>query len=377
MSCLRRPSYPNHLASSPAVLFETRRVYFSEVDLFTAVQSDLFHTDRLGKSGEAGFAYSQPVLTLISLPTACPVLFTHPIMPSSEIAPPRANSVMRTQAARAERRAKLRAKSSARRKRQRAAAADPDSAPPKKIPRTIEGMREFDESTGAPAEGKEVQDEFGDVLNGVVRPKVMISTGRLAGPASFNFVEEILPVFPDCVYYERRATTVEGLLKNAVDGGFSDVLVVREDRRKVSTIIHAHLPDGPTAIYKLSSYVSSKKISGHGRVTRHEPEVLLNNFTTDLGVRVGRMLGSLFPHSPDFVGRQAATFHCQRDFIFFRFHRYVFSASRDKARLQELGPRFTLKLQALQKGLYKDPATAEVEWKNSTKKDVARRKFFL
>lgn len=300
-------------------------------------------------------------------------------MPPPDTAPPRANSVMRTQAARSERRAKSRAKSSARRKRQRATAADPDSAPPPKVPRTIESMREYDASTGAPAASAAggVDDEFRPVLDGSVRPKVMISTGVLAGPASFGFIEEILPVFPDCVFYERRGTTVDGLLKNAVDGGFSDVLVVREDRRKVKSIIHAHLPNGPTAIYKMSSYVPSKKISGHGRVTRHEPEVLLNNFTTDLGVRVGRMLGSLFPHSPDFVGRQAATFHCQRDFIFFRFHRYVFSASRDKARLQELGPRFTLKLQALQKGLYKDPATAEVEWKNSTKKDVARRKFFL
>jgi ribosome production factor 1 len=295
-------------------------------------------------------------------------------------APPRANSVVRTRGHRAERRDKARAKGAARRKRQREDAALGDAAPPRKVPRTIEDVREYDDETGRPV-GVEralgVDDEFAGVLAGERRPSVMITTGARAGVTSFGFVREVLPVFPGSTYYERRGTTVEGLLRHAVDGGFTDVLVVKEDKKRVSTLMHAHLPDGPTAVYKVSSYAASKEIRGHGRATGHEPEVLLNNFTTALGVRVGRMLGSLFPHTPNFVGRQAATFHCQRDFIFFRFHRYVFAAGRDKARLQELGPRFTLKLQGLQRGLFVDPQTADHEWKNSTKKDVARRRFFL
>jgi len=36
------------------------------------------------------------------------------------------------------------------------------------------------------------------------------------------------------------------------------------------------------------------------------------------------VLGSLFPHTPDFTGRQVVTFHNQRDFVFFRHHRYIF-----------------------------------------------------
>lgn len=55
--------------------------------------------------------------------------------------------------------------------------------------------------------------------------------------------------------------------------------------------------------------------------TEHSPEVILNNFTTRLGHSIGRLLAALFPHDPQFVGRQVATFHNQRDFIFFRFHR--------------------------------------------------------
>jgi ribosome production factor 1 len=79
-------------------------------------------------------------------------------------------------------------------------------------------------------------------------------------------------------------------------------------------------------------------------------ELILNNFTTLLGHSVGRLFGSLFPPLPQFRGRQVVTLHNQRDFLFFRRHRYMF-ASATSARLQEIGPRFTLKLRWLRKGL--------------------------
>jgi len=46
------------------------------------------------------------------------------------------------------------------------------------------------------------------------------------------------------------------------------------------------------------------------------------------------------------------TAHNQRDFIFFRRHRYMFK-STDKTALQEIGPRFTIKLRSLKEGLPK------------------------
>jgi hypothetical protein len=88
--------------------------------------------------------------------------------------------------------------------------------------------------------------------------------------------------------------------------------------------------------------------------------VILNNFNTRLGHRVGRMLGSLFHQIPNFKGRRVVTFHNQRDFIFFRHHRYVFE-SKEKARLQQLGPKFTLKLRWMQHGVF-DTQHGEMEW---------------
>lgn len=62
------------------------------------------------------------------------------------------------------------------------------------------------------------------------------------------------------------------------------------------------------------------------------------------------MFGQLFPSLPQFRGRQVVTLHNQRDFLFFRRHRYAF-ASPTEAKLQEIGPRFTLKLRWMRKGL--------------------------
>lgn len=141
------------------------------------------------------------------------------------------------------------------------------------------------------------------------------------------------------------------------------------------TVTVIHLPNGPTAQFRLSSVKLSKEIHGHGRATAHLPELILNNFSTRLGHTVGRMFASLMPHQPEFKGRQVATFHNQRDFIFFRRHRYIFKDGK-RADLQELGPRFTLKLMSLQKGTF-DLANGEKVWEYKPSQDKNRRRFFL
>jgi ribosome production factor 1 len=109
-------------------------------------------------------------------------------------------------------------------------------------------------------------------------------------------------------------------------------------------------------------------------VTAHNPELILNNFNTRLGHTVGRMFQALLPQVPEFQGRQVITFHNQRDFIFVRRHRYVFRDT-EKVGLQELGPKFTLKLRSLQKGIYK--RDGEYEWIFKPEMETSRKRFFL
>jgi len=111
-----------------------------------------------------------------------------------------------------------------------------------------------------------------------------------------------------------------------------------------------HLPSGPTAYFKLTSVQLTKEIYGHARASPHYPELILNGFVTRLGHLVGRMFQTFFPPVPEFEGRQVVTLHNQRDFLFFRRHRYMFK-SAEKTALQEIGPRFTLKLRYIKKGI--------------------------
>ena len=142
-----------------------------------------------------------------------------------------------------------------------------------------------------------------------------------------------------------------------------------------------HLPNGPTAYFKLTSISIPKKIRNHGNSTDHYPELILNNFTTHLGFTVGRFFASLFPKSPEFKGRQVVTFHNQRDFIFVRRHRYKIDEGNEhreageRVDLQEIGPRFCLKLLALQKGTF-DRKDGTYIWERKIKQEE-RKRFYL
>ncbi|KAL0322253.1 UNVERIFIED_CONTAM: Ribosome production factor 1 [Sesamum calycinum] len=190
------------------------------------------------------------------------------------------------------------------------------------------------------------------------------------GPA---FITDLLSVIPNAHYHKRGTYDLKKIVEYARKKDFTSIIVVHTNRREPDALLIIALPDGPTAHFKLSKLVLRKDIKNHGNPTSHQPELVLNNFTTRLGHRVGRLIQSLFPQDPNFRGRRVVTFHNQRDFIFFRHHRYIFETKESKqpeskgkgkkdkdalpqekmiARLQECGPRFTLKLISLQHGTF-------------------------
>lgn len=68
--------------------------------------------------------------------------------------------------------------------------------------------------------------------------------------------------------------------------------------------------------------------------------------------------------------------HNQRDFIFFRHHRYIFDEEFKSVNLQEIGPRFTLRLEKLQHGTF-DNQFGEMEWLSKADMYVKRSAAFL
>lgn len=288
-----------------------------------------------------------------------------------------------------------------------------DKAPPKQIPKTIENMRKGDDTLVKADDlevvGDEKDDEFAEYYSNEKKPKIMISTRPKCSRKLFPFIGDLMQMIPNAFYYPRSMyffgsfthfvhiisltflfylhnfqinllehSTVDEMAKQAIEKGFTHLVILAEKHKECNGLLVTHLPTGPSAFFKLSSFQAGSTIPGHGRPTSHIPELILNNFATRLGRRTGRFLGSLFPHQPQFEGRQVVTFHNQRDFIFVRHHRYIYRKEKDKtrARLQELGPRFTLKMKWLQEGIF-DGLFGEYEWLYRKDMDVEKLKFNL
>eukprot|EP00096_Caligus_rogercresseyi_P012409 TRINITY_DN518_c0_g1_i2.p1 TRINITY_DN518_c0_g1~~TRINITY_DN518_c0_g1_i2.p1 ORF type:complete len:417 (-),score=123.46 TRINITY_DN518_c0_g1_i2:51-1301(-) len=278
-------------------------------------------------------------------------------------------------------------------------------APPKLVPRTIENTREADETTvkdvapsaneddeeaggeeKEPPQEESIEDQW-DILNDEFKsyfdksyvPKVIITSGDNPHSRSITFMKELSRMIPNAELFWRNKSSIKKIIEGGVEREYTDVVIVNENNRKPNGIVISHLPDGPTAHFKISNVKTTPEMKKNWRnITVHRPEVILNNFTTRLGHSIGRMLASLFHYEPEFRGQRAVTFHNQRDYIFFRHHRYEFK-NTEKVKLKELGPRFTLKLRSLQKGTF-DSKLGEYEWIITGRRhemETSRRRFFL
>lgn len=238
----------------------------------------------------------------------------------------------------------------------------------REIPRTIERLREQDE-TIVPPDDEEVQqdeaiDEFASYFDGTTTPKIMITTTKKPSRKVYDFLKELIEVIPNAFYYKRGEHKLKDICKYATNKKFTDLMVFSEDKRgyKLNGVYMVHLPKGPTSYWKLTNLKLGSEIKGGATCTPDlEPELILNNFTTRLGQRCARQIAALFPQKPNFRGRRVVTFHNQRDFLFFRHHRYQFRKDGTKCGLQEIGPRFTLKMRYMQHGTF-DSKEGEYEF---------------
>ena len=252
---------------------------------------------------------------------------------------------------------------------------------------TIESLREKDETTVVNMEGEDqaevmndlANDEFCEYYQKSYEPRVMITFNATPHMVTRKFASLLRRMIPNAKTFRRNKTQLKRVCKSAIRENYTDIVVVNENRKKPEGLLLIHLPDGPTAHFKVSNFKDLKDLKRNERdITTHRPEVILNNFTTRLGLTIGRMLGALFHYEPEFRGRRAVTFHNQRDYIFFRHHLYEFDKNGKRVKLRELGPRFTLKLRSLQVGLF-DGKCGDYEWMITNKRHQmeSRRRFFL
>ena len=308
---------------------------------------------------------------------------------------------------------------------------DGDGSSTKKAPRTLENTREVEPTmvmNDPEVAADEAEDEFARYFRSETPPKVLVTTRPRPSQKLFHFIADLQRLVPKLHCYPRQKFSVKEICQFAANRDFTHVIILSESSKQCNGMTISHIGRGsssnsaednntsssdvmvgPTCHFKVSNVVTSQNIPNHGASTNHIPELNLHGFTTRLGHRVGRLLGSIFPHDAQFEGRQVATFHNQRDYIFVRHHRYVFEEKKTnkptaaspetkhdgnveideevqrqkaikdgvKARLQELGPRFTLKLRWIQSGTF-DTQFGEYEFLHKRKEmDTTRRRFHL
>ncbi|KAF3932363.1 hypothetical protein ABW19_dt0200598 [Dactylella cylindrospora] len=232
-------------------------------------------------------------------------------------------------------------------------------------------------------------------------PKLLLTTTRKA--RCHDQYQTLVTLLPNTTYVPRgNRFTIPQIASFATNRGYTHLIVGIEDSKKLHALVMILLPAGPTFHFSLTSWADGKAIRGRGVNTHHIPELILNNFTTPIGRLAASLFQSLYPPQPQFQGRQVVTLHNQRDYIFFRMHRYVFRsvdpsnstknrgdrttgaehvgvggqrAGEDlgvRVGLQELGPQFTLKLRRVERGVCEG---VEWEWKGRMEKD--RKMFHL
>jgi ribosome production factor 1 len=233
-------------------------------------------------------------------------------------------------------------------------------------------------------------------------PKILLTTSINSN--LHNEAQLLCTLFPNSVYIPRSAHryshkfSIREISKFATNRQYTAVIVLKEDLKKPTGLSIVHLPDGPTCYFSIANWVEGKKLPGHGNPTNHYPELILNNFRTPLGLLTARLFLTLFPPQPDLQGRQVVTLHNQRDYIFLRRHRYVFREKREtekgvvgpdgkevqgvegiRAGLQELGPRFTMKLRRVDKGIGRAGSKGEdaVQWEWKAHMEKKRTRFNL
>ncbi|MCJ1249324.1 hypothetical protein MMC30_006547 [Trapelia coarctata] len=228
-------------------------------------------------------------------------------------------------------------------------------------------------------------------------PKILVTTSINSN--LHNEARLLTTLFPNSVYIPRSAHryghkfSIREIASFATNRRYTAVMVLKEDQKRPTGIDFVHLPHGPMFHFSISNWVEGRKLPGHGNPTNHNPELILNNFRTPLGLLTAHLFRTMFPPQPEFQGRQVVTLHNQRDYIFLRRHRYVFREKRAteksvvgpdgkevkgvegiRAGLQELGPRFTMKLRRIDKGIQRSSGQ-EWEWKGGMEKQ--RTKFQL
>lgn len=126
------------------------------------------------------------------------------------------------------------------------------------MPKTIENCRVPDETVVLPDDEETLQDEKTDEFSAYfdcrVSPKVLITSADKPSLKTHLFMRELCKCIPNSEVRLRRGTDVKKIVVQAVEREYTDMLVVNEDRKLPNGLLVVHLPEGPTAHFKVTNF---------------------------------------------------------------------------------------------------------------------------
>ncbi len=203
-------------------------------------------------------------------------------------------------------------------------------------------------------------------------PKVLITSSRDPSQRLLQFVKEVRLLIPNSKRMNRGNIVIKDLVRLCHDHAFTDLVILHAHKGEPDGMIVSHFPFGPTVYFGLTNVILRHDIQGKvDPMSEAYPHIILHNFTTTLGKRLGEVIKHLFP-MPKADSKRVLTFANQNDYIVFRHHNYE-KEGEHKVNLMEVGPRFDLKPFQIKLGTL-DQVEAPIEWVLRPYMNTAKRR---
>ncbi|AEA38797.1 ribosome production factor 1 (nucleomorph) [Cryptomonas paramecium] len=154
---------------------------------------------------------------------------------------------------------------------------------------------------------------------------------------------EFLNVVPNSHFFKRKQMGLARVLSFFIKKKIDNVLIFTEKRKNFFQVWHVNISRKAIIKFKIEHAIFKKKLK-FTRFFACRPELIFYNFEKKIGNLSSLFFCDLFENRPDFTKRQVIFFCLSRNRILFRHYRYLFSSSGKDVKLQEIGPRFVLKI---------------------------------
>ena len=194
-----------------------------------------------------------------------------------------------------------------------------------------------------------IDDEYN--IEFLKEPNILITTSRNASSRLTQFLKEMKLVIPNSERMNRGSYIVKDLVDLCLKKQFTDLIILHEHRGEPDGLIISHMPYGPTIYFGLSNTVLRHDLKEKpDTMSEAYPHLIFNEFSTQLGERVIKILKYLFP-VPKVDSKRVITFSNNNDTISFRNHGYE-KTDYKTIDLSEIGPRFEMKPYQIVLGIY-------------------------